>query len=130
MSWRTRPAAVRERAVLAVGFLSAGALAAAALVPWGDPELAGGVELQRRGAEAADLVRLGWDRMLRDPAPPARSAGASLRWDTGQLAEPVRVSPIDKNRRSGGLVAFDGLESLLALGVSRPPVPATPVVVG
>ena len=71
--------------------------------------MAGGVELQRRGAEAADLVRLGWDRMLRDPAPPARSAGASLRWDTGQLAEPVRVSPIDKNRRSGGLVAFDVL---------------------
>ncbi len=71
--------------------------------------MAGGVELQRRGAEAADLVRLAWDRMLRDPAPPARSAEGSFRWTTTQLAELARVAPIDKNKRRGGLVAFDVL---------------------
>ena len=84
MSRPTQFAAVRERAVLAVGFLSAGALTVAALVSWGDPTLAGGVELQRRGAEAADLVRLGWDRMLRDPESPARSAVGSFRWNTAR----------------------------------------------
>ena len=103
---RTGAGAVRERAVLAAGLVSTAALAWAALAPWGDPELAGQMELERRGQQATELVQLGWDRVLRGEV---ALAGEIVGWRAEDLARPAGAPRRDRYRPSGGLVPFDVL---------------------
>jgi signal transduction histidine kinase len=95
---------LRERAVLAGGLAAAAALAGAALVARGDPELFGAATVARAAGEVADGLVAEWTRLARDGALLDGPARERFKW----TAPPVPLAP---RRELADLRAADPSES-------------------
>jgi signal transduction histidine kinase len=109
---RTPTSSRRERFVLALGLVSALALAAAAFAPLSDPDSAGRAQLAQIASRTADGVAAEWALARREEAPLCTPASDTLSWTRAfALAKPAEIAPSSANAGEIDSTVFDALMS-------------------
>ena len=129
----------RERAVIAIGVLSALLLASAAFAPFSDPDVAGRAALSQLAGRVADGIVAEWSRMAADPLRYAKTPGPMFAWGLGEayrdeplprdvhphddlsafstlLAEAERLEIAEHDARGALEIVLEALEKNLDLG--------------
>ena len=103
------PSHARQRALLAVGLISAAALCWGALAPWGDAQARGQLTLESRVDASLELVRIAWRKLMEPPEPPVEALGSPLWWSAGDLDPREPQAVLERFGTQREVQAFDVL---------------------